>query len=501
MIALASSPGLFIVLACLLGLFVVLWCFTRRPTTHVAVEPEDLSANLADTFIIKPYVQLGNYPRQGSTEQLELLWHAKSAHSWAVQARVYGESSWRAPVAVTAQTLTIAALGETERCLVTLHRLPAGVEVEYRVLCDGAIAFASRVRTRNGRNQPYRFAVAGDLGAPVEGHEQRIAHQIHLRSPHLLVVPGDIVYDRGRVSEYMRNFFPVYNSDDASPANGAPILRSTLVVGVAGNHDVAMPKAMVPRNFTRFPDLLGYYLFFSQPLNGPGIAGGANTPRCEGDPEAIKVFTDAAGMRYPVMASFSFQWGNAFWLVLDSNAYMDWTDATIRNWVDAQLASASDATWRFVTFHHPSFSSDGKHSNEQRMRLLAPIFEKYGVDVVFAGHMHCYERSHPLRFTPDKLETELDTEECPVTGALSIDTEYDGAHFCKPKGIIYLTSGAAGAKFHRDSDPGKAGLKPFTVLYDQKVHSFTICDVDGKRLAFTQITEDGTQIDRFVIEK
>ena len=32
------------------------------------------------------------------------------------------------------------------------------------------------------------------------------------------------------------------------------------------------------------------------------------------------------------------------------------------------------------------FSSDGKHADEQRMRLLAPVFERWAVDVVFAGH-------------------------------------------------------------------------------------------------------------------
>ena len=36
------------------------------------------------------------------------------------------------------------------------------------------------------------------------------------------VVTGDIVYSRGRISEYATRFFPVYNADDASPGRGAP---------------------------------------------------------------------------------------------------------------------------------------------------------------------------------------------------------------------------------------------------------------------------------------
>lgn len=505
MIARASSVEPFLLLACLLGaLVLVVWFHLRRkhPATR---EPQDLSAMFADTFIIKPYIQLGDYSRQLGSEQFEVMWHSKpqTGRSWTVQARVRGESGWRAPVRATSRVLTISAIGESERSVATLTGLPLGVEVEYRVLCDGDIAFGGTMRTRNSRDQAFRFAVAGDLGEPTSGHEQKIAYEIYRSAPNFLVVPGDIVYERGRVAEYMRNFFPVYNADVPTPTGGAPILRSMLVMGAAGNHDMGMPKAMLRRNFTRYPDLLGYYLFFSQPLNGPGTAGGANTPVIEGDEAAQKLFIDAAGNRYPRMASFSFDWGSSHWLILDANAYMDWTDAELRDWVAKDLDNARDATWRFVTFHQPAFSSDGKHVNEQRMRLLAPIFQEHGVDVVFVGHVHCYERTHPLRFVPDKMETKLHTEDCAVEGKFEIDTRYNGVDQTRPDGVIYVTSGAGGAVIHRDSDPVlyHGGLKPYTAKYDQKVHSFTVCDLDGRRLVLRQINEDGDEIDHFVIDK
>lgn len=503
--ALASflvEPRLWVLLM-LFVLVLFVWYHGRRRRLHPAIrEPQDLSAHFADTFVVKPYVQLGNFPRLGSYENIEILWVVKPspAHVWTVQARVHGEEEWRTAVPASAQTLTIAALGDVTRCAVTLTRLPFGADLDYRVLCDGNIAFASGCRTRNGRGQPFRFVVAGDLGEPMSGKEQKIAYQMHRRSPNLVVVPGDIVYERGRVSEYMSNFFPVYNSDVALPARGAPLLRSVLMMGAAGNHDMGMPHADHKRDFTRFPDLLGYYLFFSQPLNGVGINGGANTPNLEGDEQARRTFLKAAGARYPRMASFSFEWGNSFWLVLDANAYMDWTDAQLRDWVDAELADSARSTWRFVTFHHPAFSSDGKHVNEQRMRLLAPIFEKHGVDIVFVGHVHCYERTHPLRFTPHKMETTLHTEDCAVTGEFVIDRQFDGLGSRRPDGVIYVTSGAGGAKFDPRSDPGK-NLKPYTAKYDQRAHSFTSCELDSHRLLVRQIDEDGREIDFFVIEK
>jgi hypothetical protein len=152
-------------------------------------------------------------------------------------------------------------------------------------------------------------------------------------------------------------------------------------------------------------------------------------------------------------------------------------------------------------FHQPAFTSDRKHSNEQRMRLLTPIFQEHGVDVVFVGHVHCYERTRPLRFTPHRMETKLHTEECAVAGDFTIDTKYDGVEQRRPDGIIYVTSGAGGARIHKGSDPGPNGLKPYTAFYSQEKHSFTLCDVTHDRLLLRQVNEEGDEIDRFIIEK
>lgn len=57
--------------------------------------------------------------------------------------------------------------------------------------------------------------------------------------------------------------------------------------------------------------------------------------------------------------------------------------------------SASDAKWKFVIFHYPPYTSSRYDVRE--MSFLAPIFEEYGVDVVFNSHAVIYERSHPLR--------------------------------------------------------------------------------------------------------
>src|SRR5262249_34258471 len=148
-----------------------------------------------------------------------------------------------------------------------------------------------------------------------------------------------------------------------------------------------------------FPDTLAYYYYWAQPLNGPlGTAGAASTPTLSGADTNQQAFLAAADAAYPRMANFSFDYGNAHWTVLDANAYVDWTDPALRAWVEKDLAAARNATWRFVGFHQPGFNSAKSHFSEQRMRLLADVFEKGGVDIVFAGHVHNYQRTFPMRF-------------------------------------------------------------------------------------------------------
>src|SRR5205085_6632301 len=54
--------------------------------------------------------------------------------------------------------------------------------------------------------------------------------------------------------------------------------------------------------------------------------------------------------------------------------------------------------WKIVYFHHPLYSSGGRHGSEVDLRVvLEPLFVKYGVNVVFSGHDHIYERIKPQK--------------------------------------------------------------------------------------------------------
>ena len=90
---------------------------------------------------------------------------------------------------------------------------------------------------------------------------------------------------------------------------------------------------------------------------------------------------------------YTFTKGSARFFVLDSN-YMD--QAQIK-WLDEQLSRANDR-WKIAYFHHPLYSSGEKHGSEIDLRTqVEPLFMKYGVDAVFAGHEHFYERIKPQK--------------------------------------------------------------------------------------------------------
>jgi predicted phosphodiesterase len=78
---------------------------------------------------------------------------------------------------------------------------------------------------------------------------------------------------------------------------------------------------------------------------------------------------------------------------LNSN-YMDKRQI---KWIEEQL-SKDDSKWKIAFFHHPPYSSGGKHGSSKSLReVVEPLFLKYGVDVVLNGHEHFYERIKPQK--------------------------------------------------------------------------------------------------------
>jgi hypothetical protein len=199
------------------------------------------------------------------------------------------------------------------------------------------------------------------------------------------------------------------------------------------------------------------------------------------------------------MSNFSFDYGNAHWLVLDSNPYVNWNDRALRDWVASDLAANKSATWRFVGFHHPGFNSAHTHFNDQWMRMMSKVFEAGGVDIVFSGHVHNYQRTFPLRF---QAKVNAPDQWGRVDGDWRLDRNYDGRFHTKPDGVIYVITGAGGAMLYnpeQQNDP--ASWQAFTNKFVSQVNSFTVVDGVGDRLSIRQVSKDGQELDRFVVTK
>jgi len=157
------------------------------------------------------------------------------------------------------------------------------------------------------------------------------------------------------------------------------------------------------------------------------------------------------GKRY-----YSFKKGKAEFFSLDSN-YMDREQT---KWLETGL-SGSTAVWKICFFHHPLYSNARYHGSDTDLRsILEPIFLKYGVQVVFTGHEHVYER------------------------------------FLPQKGITYFVLGNSGQLRPHDLRPSKDTAKGFDT--DQ---SFAIVEIADDEMYFQTISRTGETVDFGVIQR
>ncbi len=449
-------------------------------------------------FFVKPYLQVGYHP---SETTLELLWQGSEGATFVVEKKNAAESGWTKMQVPKAMTITIAGFANRVQYQSTLTALLPGTSFQYRVSKGSTVVFSAEAKAPASAAKASRFVVFGDIGAGTP-EAKAMTHQAYEAKPALIVVPGDIVYDYGLLSEYETRFWPVYNTDKVDSA-GAPLMRSIPFISAVGNHDADT------RDLDAHPDALGYYSLWQQPLNGPLRSEGTSlVPALKASPQARKAFTDAAGDAYPRMANFSYNWGAVHWTILDADTYVDWTDSSLQKWVSDDLASAKNSTWRFVIFHHPGFNSSRDHYEQQQMRLLSPVFEKGGVDVVFNGHVHNYQRSYPLRFVPDNGGILLAASKAGkprgrvVNGMWTLDKKYNGTTVTKPDGVLYIVTGAGGQDLYNPEQTGNPdSWQKFTYKFMSTIHSLTIADVDGKKLTVRQVGEDGKEIDKFIVTK
>jgi predicted phosphodiesterase len=153
---------------------------------------------------------------------------------------------------------------------------------------------------------------------------------------------------------------------------------------------------------------------------------------------------------------FSYVKKNVRFFVLDSNSL----DPQQRSWLDEAL-SQSREDWQICYFHHPLYSDAGRHGSDVSLRVaLEPTLVKHGVDVVFSGHDHVYERIKPQ------------------------------------KGISYFVAGSGGELRRGDVHPSA-----MTAAYFDQDNAFMLVEVAGDELFFQAVARTGMTVDSGVIHR
>ncbi|MBM3494740.1 MAG: hypothetical protein FJX72_10570, partial [Armatimonadetes bacterium] len=238
-----------------------------------------------EPFVAAPYVQIGETPGLLRWEKLDVLWHtADRDAAWRVEYRMDGDPRWHRASASVLRRVAMHGVDPHRVYRATLRDLRSGAPVSYRVLRDGAVVFEASTRARPARTSAFRAVIVGDC-ADGSAAQRLTAFRMAAEKPDLIVVPGDIVYGQGTIGQYRSKYFPVYNAGAAAADTGAPIARTTPIVGVLGNHDVGGAA------LDRYADGLAYYLFFSQPMNGPKLdPGGPHATPVRGPGDAVAAF-------------------------------------------------------------------------------------------------------------------------------------------------------------------------------------------------------------------
>lgn len=359
-------------------------------------------------MVVPPYLQFA------TTEGITIRWETSRPGSSRVE---YGASADALSRAV--------ATGSNDATMhdVALTGLEPQTQYFYRVVSEASdgqsltsdtYTFQTAVRP----DSAYAFAVIGDTQSGPDV-VRKIAALAWSERPNFMVHAGDLVSTGSDKSHWTSHFFP----------NMTPFISRVAFYPVLGNHE---------RN-------AGYYYdYMSLP-----------------EPEYY----------------YTFRYGNAQFFMLDTNKKVG-PDTEQYLWLEDELA-VSDATWKFVVHHQPAYTSDsndygdtwtsGRSTHgDTNVRQLVPLYERYGVDVVFNGHIHLYERTWPIR--EDKVVE-------------------DG-------GVIYVTTGGGGG--------GLEAFAPTKLWFGNKGwvgHHFCYVSVNGSRLEFRAIDVDGRVFDFMTLEK
>jgi predicted phosphodiesterase len=253
-----------------------------------------------------------------------------------------------------------------------------------------------------GPDTAVNIALMGDIGQFAHS-EETLARMIRARDTiDTVILAGDLAYS-GTDHRQWDTFFDFL--DDY------PIAEHCGMQVVPGNHDI-------DKQDEGDEIFMAYEHRFRMPRVKPAELG-----RYDGPLGAMNMDQPP----YPL----PYEWGNAFYaytygparmIMISSYAAME-PESKQHQWIEQELRSVDREVtpWLLVVLHTPLYNTFSLHQKDPQIAAakehLEPLFVKYGVNMVFSGHIHAY------------LRTEM--------------VAHDELH---PAGPIHITIGAGGRK-------------------------------------------------------
>ncbi|KFM25345.1 Purple acid phosphatase 18 [Auxenochlorella protothecoides] len=232
--------------------------------------------------------------------------------------------------------------------------LPASTDIFYRVSGSGAGVWSEEYAFTTPppvgpASLPYRLGVIGDLGQ-TEDSLETLEHMV-ASGPASVMLVGDLSYADGDHERW-----------DTWNRMVSPLTSRSVWMFTEGNHERERASGV--------PSWLAYTSRFHL----PHAASGSGSP--------LYYSYDLAGAHVVMLGSYT-----------DHGA-----DSDQAEWLAADLAAVDRARtpWLLVNMHAPFYSSNLNHLREaEAMRVsMETLLRQHAVDVVFAGHVHAYERSY-----------------------------------------------------------------------------------------------------------
>ncbi len=210
----------------------------------------------------------------------------------------------------------------------------------------------------------FRVWVTGDFGV---GSANQIAvknaykNYVGANIANLWLWLGDNAYSSGTDAEYTTKTFNQYPD----------IFKNTPIYPSIGNHDYGnLPYQSATVLGTNFP----YFAQFTLPTNA-----------------------EAGGVASGTEKYYSYNYGDAHFIVLDSYGSYNTTASTMYQWLQNDL-NANTQKFTICYFHHPPYTK-GTHNSDSEIESvnmrqnIIPLLESKNVDLVLSGHSHVYERT------------------------------------------------------------------------------------------------------------